>query len=82
MRGKRDDGGRTDRGALAVALAATLRIPGYWTPALVGAVLFLVGALFHGHAATVTVCYDDAVTDLFETLVDSKPSPPEGERGG
>ena len=30
---------------LAVALAATLRIPGYWTPALVGAVLFLVGAL-------------------------------------
>ena len=38
--------------------------------------------LFHGHAATVTVCYDDAVTDLSETLVDLKPSPPEGERGG
>ena len=30
---------------LAVALAATLRIPGYWTAALVGSVLFLVGAL-------------------------------------
>jgi hypothetical protein len=25
--------------------------------------------LLPGHAATVTVCYDGAVTDLFETLV-------------
>ena len=30
---------------LAVAAAATLHIPGYWTPVLVGAALFLVGAL-------------------------------------
>jgi ribose/xylose/arabinose/galactoside ABC-type transport system permease subunit len=30
---------------LAVAGATALHIPGYWTPVLVGAVLFLVGAL-------------------------------------
>ncbi len=30
---------------LAVAAAASLHIPGYWTPVLVGVVLFLVGAL-------------------------------------
>jgi uncharacterized membrane protein YiaA len=30
---------------LAVAAATALHIPGYWTPVLVGAVLFLVGAL-------------------------------------
>ena len=30
---------------LAVAAAVTLHIPGYWTPVLVGAALFLVGAL-------------------------------------
>jgi hypothetical protein len=30
---------------LAVGLAAALRVPGHWMPALVGAALFLVGAL-------------------------------------
>ena len=30
---------------LAIAVAAALRLPGYWTPVLVGAALFLVGAL-------------------------------------
>jgi hypothetical protein len=30
---------------LAVAVAATLHLPGYWTPVFVGAALFLVGAL-------------------------------------
>jgi len=29
---------------VAVAAATALHIPGYWTPVLVGAVLFLVGA--------------------------------------
>jgi len=30
---------------LAIAAAASLHLPGYWTPVLVGAALFLVGAL-------------------------------------
>ena len=30
---------------LAIAAAAALRLPGYWTPVLVGAALFMVGAL-------------------------------------
>ncbi len=30
---------------IALVVAASLQIPGYWTPVLVGAALFLVGAM-------------------------------------